>query len=467
MAPAGFFATPLWRALLPMSFSVMCFGMNGAIYTSLATRQLGEDVYKAINIADVVASMITFAVSGVIGELSQPKRLGRKGMVLFLSIVEAVPIAALHITHDYVLFLKLRMGMSFVGISRATEGLSMQPVVASWITDWATEEQKLSVFSLLTGGIFVFYAIGPLVSGVLMQSGMATMDHILFVTLVIRLLQPLVVFFIFPSDAETKALGKQQRQLSQKEKKSVTDSGLSTPADARAFSREISTGMETLQTASDLSGVQCRAWMYLLGQHTEVVCVSLLLTLVGKAFIKNFPIFISKELGFETYYVFYLVGSACSVSILTQIVAVPRMNRRFKPSPFLMLLVCTMAQIMHMAVLAEATNPWWYWATIFLPGVIITADPVVQTAVATSGEAGGISQGAKQGALSGMRIAAACFGPLAYTMVEAAHPKGARAAWVAQGVILLPAVAVLLRVLLRPYFNRQRDPAAWTAGYRQ
>lgn len=446
-----------------MSFSVIVYGMNGAIYTTLATRQLGDDVYKAVNIADVVASLITFVVSGVIGELSQPKRLGRKSMVFFLSIAEAVPIAALHITHDYVLFLKIRMAMAFVGISRATEGLSMQPVVASWITDWATEEQKLSVFSLLTGGTFVFYAIGPLISGLLMHTGLADMNQVLFFTLLVRLLQPLVVLLIFPSDVETKALARQYRRLSARELGRV-DSNLSSPADA-AFSRELS-GMTT-QTANNLSGVQCRAWGYLLSQHTDIVFVSLLLTLVGKVFIKNFPIYMAKELGFQTYYIFYLVGAACSISILTQIFIMPRLNSRFRPSPHLLLLVCTLAQMVHLAVIAEATTPWWFWATIFLPGVIITADPVVQTAVSASGEEGGLSQGAKQGALSGMRIAAACFGPLLYTMVEAVHPRGARASWEAQGVILLPVAAVLLKTVVKQVCRKREDHASWVTGYRE
>lgn len=443
-----------------MSFSVIVYGMNGAIYTHLATQQLGDDVYKAVNVSDVVASLITFAVSGVIGELSQPKRLGRKGMVLFLSIVEAVPIAVLHITHDYVLFLKFRMAMSFVGISRATEGLSMQPVVLSWVTDWATEEQKLSVFSLLSGGVFVFYAIGPLISGLLMHSGLAEMSQVLSFTLVIRLVQPLVVLLVFPSDVETKTLAMNYKRLASRVNGGASD--LSTPADA-PFSRELTGGHLSV---NNLSGVQCRAWGYLLRQHTDVVFVSLLLTLVGKAILKNFPIFMGKELGAATHQIFYLLGVACALSIVMQIMVVPRINSRFRPSPTLVLLVCTFAQLVQLAVMAEATDILWFWATVFLTGVIITADPVVQTVVAASGEDGGLSQGAKQGALSGMRIAAACFGPLVYTVVEAAHPRGARASWLAQGVILLPAVAVLLAGVLRAACARPAGDG-WAALYRR
>lgn len=463
---AGIWSTPLWRALLPMSFSVIVYGMNGAIYTTLATQQLGNDVYKAVNVSDVVASLITFAVSGVIGELSQPKRLGRKGMVFFLSIVEAVPIAVLHITHDYVLFLKFRMAMSFVGISRATEGLSTQPVVLSWVTDWATEEQKLSVFSLFSGGVFVFYAIGPLISGLLMHSGLAEMSQVLSFTLVIRLLQPLVVLLVFPTDVETKALAAHYKKLASANRIDRVDSTLSTPADA-PFSRELTGGHVSV---NNLSGVQCRAWGYLLKKHTDVVFVSLLLTLVGKAILKNFPIFMGKELGAATYQIFYLIGAACGLSIVMQIVVVPRINSRFRPSPTLLLLVCTLCQLFQLAVMAEATSIWWFWATIVLPGVIITADPVVQTVVAASGEDGGLSQGAKQGALSGMRIAAACFGPLVYTLVEAAHPRGARASWLAQGVILLPAVAVLLVGALRASRARRAGDGrggAWASLYQR
>lgn len=312
----------------------------------------------------------------------------------------------------------------------------MQPVIASWISDWATDEQRLSMFSFLTGGIFVFYTVGPLISGVLMHAGASSMEQILMVTMVIRVMQPLVILLCFPSDAQTSLLAGRNRQS---EHSRVLPSSKRSAADNEGVARTSSPSM-----GDDLHATQFRAWLYLVKEHGVVVLVSLLLTLVGKAFLKNFPIFMAKELGMQTHEMFYAVGAACAFSIAMQLIVVPLLNVRFHPLPNTMLLASVLAQLIHLAVMACAQSQWPLWATIFLPGVIISADPVVQTVVAASGEAGGLSQGVKQGALSGMRIAAASLGPITYTLVEAAHPRGARAAWVSQGMIVLPALLLLL-----------------------
>lgn len=434
----GIFNTPLWRALLPLSFSLVVFGLNGAIYTTLATAQLGRHVYSAINGVDTVVSLITFTTSGIVGELSQPSRFGRKAMLMYVSVADTIPIALLHLTKDYTLFLKVRFVMAFVGISRATEGLSMHPIIVSWITDWATEEQKLSMYSTLLGGIFVFYAIGPLISGTLLHAGAVTTDALLFATLIIKALQPLFVFFLFPSDLETRQLAKQpERQI-------VSE--------------------EDGQPAS-LHKVQWKAWRYLLKEHFEVVVVSLLLTIVGKAFQKNFPIYLAKELHLETHQVFYLIGTGCVLAIVGQLAVVPRVRLRCRPSPSTLLSASVSAQLVHLGVLAAAESATLMYVTGFLPAIILMADPVVQSAVASSGDHGGLSQGVKQGALSGMRIAASSIGPLSYSLVAMSPSCGARGAWVAQGLLLLPALGLLLRRVRRDGRQHTCSDHSWVQGY--
>ena len=59
--------------------------------------------------------------------------------------MDTLPVAALHLTQNYRLFMLVRFLSAFIG--GQLPNFAAMSVVNSWVTDWATEEQKVRVNS--------------------------------------------------------------------------------------------------------------------------------------------------------------------------------------------------------------------------------------------------------------------------------------------------------------------------------
>lgn len=383
----------LWRAVLPQIFAVFPFGMCSAYYYEAATKQLGKNVYFYVNLVDVGCSFVSFILSAGIGEASQPERFGRKAVLIWLSVVDTFPVATLHLTQNYRLFLCARFCSAFLGSQLPNHAANA--VVSSWITDWAIEEQKVRANSRFMGALYGAFAVAPLLGAA--AAAVCSSRVLLLGTLALKLMQPLLLILFFPGTEATMAVARMNRGEGQKQSCIV-----SRPA----------TGLTSRRLL--------QAWAFLANRHPRPLLIVSLGAIVGKAFHKNLPLYLSKELHIEKVSLGLITALSNMLTLLLQWYVLPWQSRRPGASSNLFILLGTLAECGHLLAIAASRSVEAVLAVCWLPALVSTCDPVIVSIISRCSQAKvadddsdiGRDQGLILGALSGLRTLCSCFGTL-------------------------------------------------------
>jgi len=438
----------LWRMLLPQAFAVLPFGMVAAFYFKAASTQLQEQVYLYVNLVDVGCSLVSFVLSAFIGEMSQPERLGRKTVLVYLAVVDSLPIAALHLTQNYRLFLVVRFTAAFIGAQMPN--FAAIAVINSWITDWATPDQKISLNAKLMGALFGLFAVSPLLGAGLSFAG-CSMTNLLYLTAALKLLHPLFLLLVFPNTQAT--------ELAAQRNRCETPAALSStgPLKARDVTRRSAFSMQRV----------VGAWKYLAHWHPKVLLITCISATVGKGFQKNLPLYLTKELGANPATLNTSIGISSLVTLLLQWYVVPWHSRLPGSSSNIWILLVTVAEFGHILVIAGSRSLAPVLAASWLQALAATTDPVLTSAVSrcsniqkTSGvEDPGADQGLILGSLTGLKTLCSCGGPLIMTALL--HITSPQKSFVVLALLMCPALMVAIQL----YFESKHMDNPWESEY--
>lgn len=448
------------RAGSCIGLAVLPFSLIMTYSLELAAKQLGQSVYFWANSVDIVTSLALFLLSSLTGELSQPERYGRKAVLIYLYVVDTLPLAGLCLTQDYRVFLVGKVFAAMLG--GQVPNFAAIAVVNSWVTDWATEDQKIGVNSRIIAVVIACFAVAPLLSATLSKLGVP-LQGMLFLVLFLKLMQPLFMLVVFPGTAATEAAARRNRG----EEEQAGESAAEKPA---------APGPGTHSAGPAASKERLfAAWRYLLYRHPRPLLVTLVMAAISKAFQKNQPLYLTRELGMTRDQLGLLITMSSFMSLAVQSFVVPAISRRPGHSPHSIVLLGTAAQMAQLIVAAVARTPGLIMATCWLGSLTGAADPVLTSVMskcsATPATPGGQSargggslscdQGLIMGAVMGLKQLCGIFGELLVALLlTSAQPSYA---FFALALCMLPATVVALQMLMQDLAATLKP--AWVEAY--
>jgi len=367
---------------------LMCtvpIGLQMIELTRFQKQQLGDSAYYVSNAAAVAQSLLSAVGLTVLGYMSQPHRVGRKRLMLFLTLLasgySAVPI----FTHNVWMIILAKTILQVFG------GLyCVLNIIIAWTTDWCAPESKVKFFAVYSGAVFGGGALGTSIASTVLSS-LGTMG-LFTCAFCIQLACPIYIVIAFP--------GPWKRTLDVAASPSMSMPTLRSAA-WRANAQKV---------MRDARG----AIRYLWRAHHLVFMCYLMVSFVDTAVGDQAVLFLAKELhfaGYEQNLVITILGVS---SIIVQCIVVPCATN-CGLSQYMMFCIGVLATWGHVAVYAVATNPSTFYILEPLGAFACMATACasgILSGLPSTGVEPPDDQGILFGALNALKIIASSVSPI-------------------------------------------------------
>uniref|UniRef100_A0A0G4I943 Major facilitator superfamily (MFS) profile domain-containing protein n=1 Tax=Chromera velia CCMP2878 TaxID=1169474 RepID=A0A0G4I943_9ALVE len=346
--------------LLYIFFETIPFSFCNATITELYNEQFGSNVYSILVGVDIFVNLLSLLPTAVLGRLSEPSRLGRKSVLMWISLGVSIPNLICYFTSDTRLYLAAQLALSTTG----ARAFSVSPtILIAWITDWAPGDVRTQLFGLVYAGMSVGSLCGNTAASFFLRY--YSHSHALKVAAVLQCMY-VIVALAFPGSQgggkkATSPLGGVGGQQAQGGKKQSSLSLLSTLAVQQV--KGIGTAVKVLHAEFRL-----------------VLYISLMVNSVYTAVIRSLGMYARRELGLEGSAFSLLFVVMASSGLFAQTLLLPLLVPFLGQTGSLLLGICMSAgTYVGIAAATDGTQLLWI---LGISGFQMTTLPLLQGIVA-------------------------------------------------------------------------------------
>jgi len=364
--------------------------------TKIKNEQFGANAYTWVAGSMILQSLLSAPAVAFMGFLSQPHRLGRRAVMLLLSMCSVVSIGVPLITLNAYTIVATQTLMSCFAAGAVPAG--MLQILFAWTTDWCQMEDKMKYFGLLCGGLLGATALSPFIPimlGIRTDAGLCTLAA------GIKLASPLFIASVFP--------------------KGVPSLRPLTPA---SLTRRFSASPALSDSGNGLSGSGagfcakayakiCAALKYLFGTRCLATTVYIMVNFCDAAVQDTVGIFLMRVVGVTQHELIAFLVVGWASGFVVQCLLTPAFSS-CGVDPRNLLLAGLFSMVFFFGAYAFVTNPLVLLAMMPVGSFGIVSVLATQAIISGASSESEVprDQGVLMGVLGGLKLLASCVGPL-------------------------------------------------------
>ncbi|CEM15826.1 unnamed protein product [Vitrella brassicaformis CCMP3155] len=390
--------TPFWYGVIGLLCCFCPLFMAISCIVDVTTDTFGPDVYMVNASVDLMCGLVGPLAISVVGNMSQPSKFGRKKMLVFISAVKTVPLIATALTGSGYGWI---MGSIFMCVFAAREPGGLEPILQAWITDWASEREKMSILGVQSGILSACFVTFSLLAGVLLRRGIVTSMQLMQGAAVFSCLGPLYFAFVFPTKIHRERM----------------PDGVPVPHLPRMRSGQSLANMNSVTILiKSMWQTSVRAFRYLAYKHHLLLGVAVILFGVQGATMEVQLSYMKRQFAVTDSQLSFMLTFSGLAGTVGQLLILPIFQAFM--SAYSALAVCVFAVFTQMVVFTQASTPLAFYVGMALGSASYISMPLIMSIIAKCQMDGSLTtseernQGSIIGGFVGIRAMVNAVGPL-------------------------------------------------------